>query len=138
MDWVIPICCRGRKNGRKIVRRFPLIFRHIVSSIWICGLRIIKAHCCGSGLSTFRYFSALGKTCPTEIPIKLDGSFLLGNHTFGRKGSDIWSHGYQPLATEVAPQNTWGTWTLAPDAVMNWVRRTQALELLQKKETPYL
>ena len=31
-----------------------------------------------------------------------------------------------------------GVWTIAPDAMANWVRRTQALELLQNQETPYL
>lgn len=32
-------------------------------------------------------------------PIQLDGSYLFGNHTFGRKDNDAWKHGYEPLAT---------------------------------------
>lgn len=32
-------------------------------------------------------------------PLTLDGSYLFGNHTLGRTGSDAWAHGYQPLAT---------------------------------------
>ncbi len=32
-------------------------------------------------------------------PLTLDGSYLFGNHTFGRLGEDAWKHGYEPLAT---------------------------------------
>jgi len=31
-----------------------------------------------------------------------------------------------------------GVWAIAPDAMMNWAKRKQALELLRKRETPYL